>query len=260
MKTLVSLVSLFVLSSCSDSAAWSGTDAGTAVPLGSGAMHVKRHVNGPDDADLNLVFFDSTQFFLKMFAQNGIQKDARALAEVLRPSGAVAGTNGGYFELRPFGPAGLMISGGSPSGTLVTDNPLEGSLVVRDDTLSLVWSDELKTTAGITEMVQCNPILVRAGKAVGGFGDADGPKLPRTFVATDGRGKWVMGVCRKMTLTNLAKMLGSQKVITEFRIERALNLDGGPSSGLWCRDAQGKEITDPEGTRVQNIIALVPRK
>lgn len=51
--------------------------------------------------------------------------------------------------------------------------------------------------------------------------------MPRSFIATDGAKQWVVGTCRQATLTNLAKMLASKKVITDFKIDRALSLDGG---------------------------------
>jgi len=53
-------------------------------------------------------------------------------------------------------------------------------------------------------------------------------------------------------------MLASRRVVTELQIDRAMNLDGGPSSGLWCRDLNGTERYVKEGTKVRNIIGIFP--
>jgi hypothetical protein len=58
----------------------------------------------------------------------------------------------------------------------------------------------------------------------------------------------------------LADTLAAPGIITEFKVQRALNLDGGPSSGLWCRTADGASNYQREGWPVRNIIVLNPLK
>ncbi len=254
-------INLVFLIQCSESSAqWRIVNQSEPVALGAGAVFVERSITGPENAKISLVIFDAANFKLKVFVQEPPQLKAKKIAGVLRDAHAVAGVNGGYFDMLNFGAAGLEIASGRENGVLEKNNPHEGSFVVRNGIPSLVLRDEFKDKSGVTEMVQCSPVLVRNGEAVGGFGDEQSYGLPRTFFATDGEGKWVMGVCRKIKLSNLALMLASQKVVTEFKIHRALNLDGGPSSGLWCRDVDGKEHSDAEGTLVRNIIALMPMK
>jgi hypothetical protein len=44
-----------------------------------------------------------------------------------------------------------------------------------------------------------------------------------------------------------------------MKVKRALNLDGGPSTGLWCRSTDGREHFKKPGWAVRNAIMLVPR-
>lgn len=249
-----------VLSTVTAVAQWNVVRESAAVPLGKGASYGAREVSGAESVKLSLVFFDAAECELHVAAQQPPQFKAKRIAEVLRLLPAVAGVNGGYFDMNNFGPSGLEIAGGVATGTWDKTDPLVGSLVVRKGMPALLWQGELADTRDTTEMVQCSPQLVRGGAAVKGLGDANGPQFPRTFVASDGGKRWVLGVCRNATIPGLAQMLASQRVITEFRIDRALNLDGGPSSGLWCREPNGVEHYDKEGTRVRNIISVTPRK
>ena len=48
--------------------------------------------------------------------------------------------------------------------------------------------------------------------------------------------------------------------ITEFTVKRALNLDGGPSTGLWCKKQDGTVSYTKSGWAVRNGIAILPRQ
>ena len=62
-----------------------------------------------------------------------------------------------------------------------------------------------------------------------------------------------------MTLRELSDLLAAKGIITEMEVERALNLDGGSSSALWFRGADGKESYDREFGAVRNFLAVVPK-
>jgi exopolysaccharide biosynthesis protein len=241
-------------------AQWLLVTSSNPVPLGQNAYYIEKTFKGPEEAKLSLVFFNDTSFSLRVITQNGPAKVANPLSNILDRSDAIAGVNGGYFDPQSFLPSALEISSGVSSGNLETNNPFEGSVAVISGSLKLLWTTELKSSNNITEMVQCNPILVSAGKSNQMLKPATAPISPRTFIATDGSGHWVIGVSRKQTLWGLSSMLGSHMIITELQIDRALNLDGGPSSGLWCRDLNGQVHDDRQGTRVRNIVAIFPRK
>lgn len=91
---------------------------------------------------------------------------------------------------------------------------------------------------------------------------ADGsqePKNARTFIATDGKGQWAIGTIKGVGLCELAELLVTPGVMPEMTVKRALNLDGGPSTGLWFRTEDGVEIYEKPGWIVRNGIAIVPK-
>jgi hypothetical protein len=80
----------------------------------------------------------------------------------------------------------------------------------------------------------------------------------RTFVLTDCAGKWALGLCSHVSLRELSDLLSTKGIIIECQVERALNLDGGSSSGFWFRGPDGNEQYDREFATVRNFLAVVP--
>lgn len=80
-----------------------------------------------------------------------------------------------------------------------------------------------------------------------------------TFIATGQAGHWVIGIAENVGLLELAGILATPGIITEFSSKRALNLNGGPSTGLWFKTADGRENLDKPGWIVRNGIAVVPK-
>jgi hypothetical protein len=83
--------------------------------------------------------------------------------------------------------------------------------------------------------VQSFPVLVKPGGVMGFPADADdGRPARRTVVAQDRRGRLLFLVAPRgyFSLHHLAVWL----VASDLDVDVALNLDGGPSSGLWLRD------------------------
>ena len=90
------------------------------------------------------------------------------------------------------------------------------------------------------------------------------PKEPeqrnhRTFILTDTEGRWAIGICKRVGLLELAHILVTPGIINEMKVKRALNLDGGPSTGLWCRNETGAVQFEKPGWAVRNAIVVVPR-
>ena len=78
-------------------------------------------------------------------------------------------------------------------------------------------------------------------------------------MATDGQGRWLIGTASEVSLLELAQLLAAPDFLSKFRVDRALNLDGGPSTGIWIRDADGAEHPYPPRWPVRNYIAVIPR-
>ena len=238
------------------SAEWRVLSQGKPVPLGSGAWQVTKNLEGPQSAELKLVFFDSERCTLQVVDQPA-NKKRLSLDDAVRGSKSLAATNGGYFTPE-FTPLGLQISQGRRTGDFEKSPLLTGVVLVRKGSPYLLWRDEYSAQSGITEVLQSGPRLVNGGEPVKGL-EATKSRA-RTFIMTDNSGHWALGVCRSASLAALARVLTTPKIITEFKVERALNLDGGSSTGMWWRDTSGTEHYDREHATVRNFLSVMPRK
>lgn len=227
-------------------------------PLGHEAAFVIKKLSGPAKAEMKLVIFDEKHCQMRVVA-NGDRKSARTLQDIGHAEKALAACNGGYFHAGgDFGPSGLEIAGGKRTGTY-DDQPLFGALVVRQGRATLEWGREFRDSPDITQAVQCSPWLVSEGRVVPLTNQNPDPRNNRTFILTDGEGRWAIGICKRMGLLELARLLVTPGVITEMKVRRALNLDGGPSTGLWCGNEAGVDFFEAPGWAVRNAVVVVPR-
>lgn len=227
--------------------------------MGHGVEYVVKQIAGPTKAEIKLIFFDEQQCALRVVA-NGGRQTALSLAEIGLAENALAVCNGGYFNAGgDFGPSGLEIAAGIRTGKPVAD-PWFGGLMVKQGRASLVWSNEFQDATDISEFVQCSPWLVSVGRVwpVPPSKEPE-PRNNRTFIMTDAAGRWAIGTCKRTGLLELAHILVTPGIISEMKVNRALNLDGGPSTGLWCRSADGRDHFDKSGWAVRNAIVVMPR-
>ena len=235
--------------------AWRMDSSSRPLDLGHGATFVTKRVSG---IALKLVFFDEEKTSIHVVS-NSMRANAKDLAAWGQAHGAIAVCNGGYFDVGKLLPSGLEIAQGQRTGTLVRGE-WEGAVAVTKGKASVIWNAEFRDDAGLEEFLQCSPWLVSEGRAAP-FPKSAKPeaKNARTFVLTDMAGHWAIGITEGVTLTELAEILVTPGVITEFPVKRALNLDGGPSTGLWFKTADGRENLDKPGWIVRNGIAVVPK-
>ncbi|MBP9747602.1 phosphodiester glycosidase family protein [Patescibacteria group bacterium] len=149
-----------------------------------------------------------------------------ATAELTQEDGIFL--NGGYFHADG-SPSGLVQVGGERWGKRQFDPVRSGFVVLGDRPFLLAGT---ATTTGITaDILQSYPWIIRKGAH--GFSQETGNYARRTFVGTDVRGRWYVGIVpdESVTLYQLGHLL--QALPIEWR--DALNLDGGPSSGLVAR-------------------------
>ena len=112
--------------------------------------------------------------------------------------------------------------------------------------------------------MQAGPRLVNHGTAITGL--ETGRHRPRTFIATNGAGRWpvaggwwLVGLAQSTTLAGLAQILAKPDLVPGFEVDRALNFDGGKSSALWLRTAGGETRYEQEISTVRNFVAIVPK-
>ncbi len=211
---------------------------------------------------LNLYFFESGKKGLKVMDEGDLT-GRRIYGEhekAFYSRQCEAGVNGGFFT-RENNPLGLVVQSGRrihtvESGSFIVsgvlyDNGRSVGLVRSRDYLK--WPRERQ--AEVKEALQGGPFLVEKGKKIGGL-DREKPAM-RTFVATDGKGRWCLGVSSALTLDELAGWLSAPGALGDFTVRDALNLDGGSSSLFWTR-AGGSVIAPIK--QVRNYLGVAPRQ
>ncbi len=253
------LLALFALMLAGQAPSWRLESTSKAAPLGHEAVFVIKTLSGPAKVEMQLVFFDEKHCALRVVA-NASRDKAKPLNELGSSAGALAVCNGGYFHADgDFGPTGLEIASGIRADEFRGSGGWVGALMVRQDKASLIVEKEFQDAPDISEFVQCNPWLVDNDRIAPVLLQGQDMRNHRTFIMTDGTGKWAIGVCKRAGLRELAQILITPGIITEMKVKRALNLDGGPSTGLWCRSTDGREHFEKPGWEVRNAIVVVPR-
>jgi uncharacterized protein YigE (DUF2233 family) len=210
--------------------------------------------NSDRSATLTAIIFNSRHYTLRVVdsPSPGVSK----LAAVMAEGGFAAGVNGGYFH-DDFRPVGLVISEGKEIHRFEKAKLLSGIVEVRKGRIGIVRSSQFQPSTSVTEALQCGPMLVDRGAAVAGLNDER--RARRTIVATDGEGRWALIYLTSVTLADAAQILTAAEWPAGWTTSKALNLDGGSSSGLWA-NAAPSPVTRPEFGHVRNFLAVVPAK
>lgn len=210
----------------------------------------------PDNLDLHV--FKAADFQLLIIDNGDFCSRYKNTKEAMQSNSCIAGINGGFFsDDATRTPLGLLISGGVKIST-VSDNGFisAGILYETGTTIKLERRQHLSTP--IKEMkqaIQSGPFLVENGKLVKGLNKER--KARRTFIATDGKGTWCLGCSSSLTLHELATWLTDVILPNGNKIQNALNLDGGTSSGYWD-STDGTHFLSYK--KVRNYVGITTRK
>jgi uncharacterized protein YigE (DUF2233 family) len=238
-------------------AAWQIIGAPHSQSLGHGAaLHECKARSISGAAEVVVVVFDSRQCGLKVIDQPMPNAGGRVLDQLMRSHRAIAGVNGGFFH-PDFQPLGIFIADGRKNGFFTSNKLLSGSVLVIGREPYLIWNSEFLGDAGVTDLIQSGPRLVDNGMPIQSLNGTK--QASRTFIATDGKRMWAVGVVRSTSLAGLADLLANSNVIPGLRVARALNLDGGHSSAFWARPTSGREISQPGWSTVRNYLAIIPK-
>ncbi|MEM7244342.1 MAG: phosphodiester glycosidase family protein [Acidobacteriota bacterium] len=189
-------------------------------------------------------------------------KQRRLGAEVREPGflvgewvdreGVLASLNANYFD-----------AAGAPLGWAVVDgherlkpNRRGWGLFHVDDAGRAGISRAASPPGGsITTAVQAGPLLVEAGTANSRLRPA---RARRSFVGIDARGRVVLGCStRSIDLPTLARLLAATPDGGGLGLRDALNLDGGSSSQLYCRDGREEgDLVVPGFARVPVVLTV----
>lgn len=143
-------------------------------------------------------------------------------------SGALLVVNGGFFT-EANEATGLLISGGRRSGR--SYEGFGGMFAVTEQGPEVRWLGEepYEAQEPLLAALQAFPMLLTPGGAVGIVEDDD-QRARRTVVAQDDEGRILFLVAAQghFTLYGLSRFLAA----SDMGLDRALNLDGGASSGI----------------------------
>jgi exopolysaccharide biosynthesis protein len=225
-------------------------------PGRSGVVH--RHVVLENGAGSERITVDLAIFSTKSCTLRVLQnKDgSESLADVMRHEKCVAAVNGGYFDEK-FAPIGLRMANGQMIAPLQRARLITGVLLASSRGVQIVRSREFSRRPGITSAIQCGPFLVDRGQSIGGLNNTRTAR--RTFAATTNGNRALVGVCSDVSLAELSKIVATTLFADDLRIERALNLDGGSSTGFWFTRENGSVFSIPEQKPVRDFVGIVPK-
>ena len=217
--------------------------------------HVALQDSGTNDsATIDLALFSTKACTLRVIDQPTPPRTA--LAQVMRQEGCFAGVNGGYFD-SDYAPLGLLISDEKVIAPLRRAKLITGVLAASPHEVKILRVSEFSKKRKSNAAVQCGPFLVDAGRSVRGLEKTR--EARRTFVATGPANRALLGFCSKVSLSELGKILATTRLADDFKIERALNLDGGSSSAFWVAHEDGSAFSIPEQKTVRDFVAVVPK-
>ncbi len=225
-------------------------------------LYAERSAVRPSDGrqvTAHLAFFSSAAFRLKVVDLGAAAEPVyQTLADAFRAEGCVAGVNGGFFhpDLRP---AGLVIAEGRRINRFETAKLLSGVVYSDHQGVHLVRRAQFRDHPDIAALLQSGPYLVEGARAVRGLSPSDPNR--RTFIAADGHGRWVLGATMSpLTLADFAECLASTGALIPWRVDRALNLDGGTSTGFFFDQRGGKApVSLSPWKRVRDLLGITPR-
>lgn len=225
-------------------------------PGRSGVVHrhvVLENTGRADRVTVDLAIFSCRSCTFRVLQNEG---GTNSLSEVMRNEDCLAGVNGAYFDEK-FAPIGLRIANGQSIAPLQRARLITGVLFASSRGVQIVRSREFSRRAGATAAIQCGPFLVDRGQPIAGLNNSRPAR--RTFAATTNSSRALLGVCSDVSLAELSKILATTSFTDDLRIERALNLDGGSSTGFWFARENGGAFSIPEQKSVRDFVGVIAR-
>ena len=216
-----------------------------------------RHVVVENAAAGRRVDVDAAIFSAKSCALRVIDNpEGESLSAIMKQQKCLCGVNGGYFDTE-FKPIGLRIADGKPFSSLRRARLITGILLESTRRIDVVRVSEFSTTKNIAAAVQAGPFLVETSRPIRGLNDSQ--QARRTFAGIGVNDLGLLGVSSNVSLAELANILATVPVSGNFKIRRAMNLDGGSSSAFWFARENGSVFSIPGQKPVRDFVAVVPK-
>jgi hypothetical protein len=246
---------LFLAVAVTAQADWTIRSAHSEPGLG-GVVHRQVRLEDPEtneSATIDLALFSTKSCTLRVIDQPAPPRSE--LAQAMREKGCLAGINGGYFD-PDYAPIGLLISDGKMIAPLQRARLITGVLAASPREVRILRVHEFSRQQRFNAAVQCGPFLVDLGRSVRGLEKTRTAR--RTFAAVGNANRAALGFCSDVSLSELAKILATTRLADDFKIERALNLDGGSSSAFWVA-RENSAFSIPEQETVRDFVGVVPK-
>ncbi|MDF1753936.1 MAG: phosphodiester glycosidase family protein [Verrucomicrobiales bacterium] len=223
-------------------------------------VQIRKDAVSPDGkkVSLNLVEFSSKDFTLKVVDQGDDQSNRpfSNLRDAMEKTGCVAGLNGGFYGA-DFKALGVVYQDGKKIAPYVNSNRnglASGVIWSGVGGIHIVRRLDFKGGSGVEQAIQTGPMLISNSVAVKGLSDSK--SRPRSFVLTDWKGTWMLGTSSFVSLAELASVLDSAAVFKDLKVNRAINLDGGRSTGFYLKQSDGKVTYRAEMSPVRNFLGI----
>ena len=215
---------------------------------------VHRHVDLAESETDNHAIVDLALFSAKSCKLRVIDNaEGVNLADAMRRANCIAGINGGYFDPN-FAPLGLRIIDGQVTSRLTRGRLMSGVLV-SNNAIHIFRIAEFSVRQKANAAIECGPLLVDLAKPVRGLEATRAAR--RTFAAIGSGDRAALGFCSDATLADLARILAMP--LGDFKIQRALNLDGGSSSAFWFQRKTGSAFSIPEEKVVRDFVGIIAK-
>lgn len=180
----------------------------------------------------------------------------RDLAAWQAATGALLVVNGGFFT-DAYHATGLVVSAGATHGH--SYDAFAGMFAVTESGPEVRWlgARPYDPAEPLVAALQAFPMLVLPGGTAGvAPGDAGSDASRRTWIGQDGEGRVLVGVAPAggLTLADLSAWLAG----ADLGLDRALNLDGGGSTGLLLAADGGDDVV-AAFDRLPTVILAYPR-
>jgi len=180
------------------------------------------------------------------------------IVTAMKRNDCIAGTNGGFF-LKNHAPSGLMIANGTSTGRFGQGSLLSGVVLSSGNRNPyLLRRSEYGEKFKPTDLLQTGPFLVDQGTTVRGLSGENSRR--RSFILHDGDDWFGLGLSDSFTLAELGEILAHKDFSPSRSIHRALNLDGGTSSGFYVeRGGRAEPVHVEPFKTVRNFLGITTR-
>ena len=224
-------------------------------PAVAGIQHRHTVVEDPGTGqrvDVDIAVFSAKSCALRIIDNPG----GDSLVAMMKREKCVCGANGGYFD-REFKPIGLRVADGSIYSPLRRARLITGILLQSDRGIDVIRAGEFSRTKKVIAAIQSGPFLVEGNKRIRGLNDSQLAR--RTFAGRATNDRALFGVCSDVSLAELANILATTPVAGDFKVSRAMNLDGGSSTAFWFAREEGSAFSISGEKPVRDFVAVVPK-